>query len=101
MPPNAATASPGLNRVTPSPTWSMTPAYSLPGTNGSGGFTWYLFWTMSRSGKLRLAARIATRTSPGFGSGVGTSFHARASGPIGLSQIQACIACLQHQASRA
>src|SRR5436309_2738932 len=37
MPPNAATASPGLNRVTPSPTWSTTPAYSLPGTNASGG----------------------------------------------------------------
>ena len=76
---------------TPSPTASTTPAYSEPGTNGSGGLNWYLFCTISRSGKLRLAARIATRTSPAFGSGVGSSFHCSASTPVGFSQSQACM----------
>ena len=42
------------------------PAYSDPGTNGRAGLCWYLFWTISRSGKFRLAARIAIRTSPGW-----------------------------------
>jgi hypothetical protein len=87
-----ATASPGLRCVTPSPTASTTPAYSEPGTNGSGGFIWYLFCTISRSGKFRLAARIATRTSPACGSGVGSFLPGQGIGPIGLSQIQACMA---------
>ena len=26
------------------------PATSVPGTKGSGGWTWYFFWTMSASG---------------------------------------------------
>ena len=32
------------------------PDSSLPGENGSGGFTWYLFWMIRTSGKLTLAA---------------------------------------------
>ena len=52
VPPNAATASPTFRCVTPAPTASMTPAYSEPGTKGRAGFIWYLFWTMSRSGKV-------------------------------------------------
>ena len=40
-----------------------------------------------------LAQRTATRTSPCWGSGVGSSVHRRASGPIGLSQSQACMVC--------
>ncbi len=38
-PVNAITRSPGFTRVTPSPTALTTPASSLPGENGSGGFT--------------------------------------------------------------
>ena len=40
---------------------------NLPGENGRGGLIWYLFSTVSRSGKLRLAARTATKTCPGPG----------------------------------
>ena len=61
--------------VTPSPTASMRPENSAPGTKGRGGLTWYLFWTISRSGKLRLAAWIAILTSPAAGSGVSICFH--------------------------
>jgi 5'-nucleotidase len=43
------------------------------------------------SGKFRLAARMAMRTSPAAGSGVGTSFQTRPSGPDRVSQNQACI----------
>src|SRR5439155_21111692 len=77
--------------VTPSPTAATTPAYSEPGTKGSGGLCWYLFCTIRRSGKLRLAALISTSTSPAFGCGVGSSFHCSASTPTGFSQSQACI----------
>ena len=91
VPANAATASPTFRCVMPSPTASTVPENSEPGTNGSGGFIWYLFWTMSRSGKLRLAERIAMRTSPAVGSGVGSSFHCSASTPTGFSQSQACM----------
>ena len=41
------------------------------------------------SGKFRLAARMAMRTSPADGSGVGNSFHVSASTPTGFSQSQA------------
>src|SRR3954469_12863618 len=63
------TRSPGLKAVTPGPTSFTMPASSLPGENGSGGLNWYLFWMMSTSGKLTLAAfiEITTSPAPGFG----------------------------------
>src|SRR3970040_598444 len=69
----AMTRSPGLTLVTPAPTSFTTPASSLPGENGSGGFDWYLFWMMSTSGKFTLAALMLTTTSPAPGLGEGTS----------------------------
>src|SRR6188768_514600 len=65
------TLSPGRNPFTPSPTAFTTPASSLPGENGSGGLNWYLFWMMSTSGKLRLAALtlITASPAPAFGEG--------------------------------
>src|SRR5256714_6382757 len=67
------TLSPGLRPLTPAPISLTTPASSLPGENGSGGLNWYLFWMMSTSGKLTLAALTATTTSPGPGCGAATS----------------------------
>src|SRR4030095_1895992 len=58
------TLSPARQPCTPSPTSFTAPASSLPGENGSGGLNWYLFWMMSTSGKLRLAALTAITTSP-------------------------------------
>src|SRR6185369_2567745 len=91
VPERQATLWPTFSCVTPSPTAAITPAYSDPGTNGSGGFIWYLFCTMSRSGKFRLAALISISTSPALGLGVGISFHCSASTPTGFSQSHACI----------
>jgi hypothetical protein len=99
--PIAATASPTLRCVTPSPTASTTPAYSEPGTKGSGGLNWYLFCTVSRSGKFRLAALIAISTSPALGTGVGSSFHCSASTPVGFSQSHACMSGLVVREGRA
>ena len=90
-----ATLCPTCKWVTPSPTARITPAYSEPGTKGSGGFIWYLFCTISRSGKFRLAAWISISTSPALGSGVGSSFQVRASTPTGFSQSQACMVDLR------
>src|SRR5439155_14863691 len=67
------TRSPARTVVTPSPTRFTTPASSLPGEKGSGGLNWYLFWMMSTSGKLTLAALTEMTTSPRPGSGAGTS----------------------------
>src|ERR1041384_7088918 len=67
------TLSPGLNAVTPEPTSLTTPASSLPGENGSGGLNWYLFWMISTSGKLTLAALTLITTSPDPGLGDGSS----------------------------
>src|SRR5204862_2563233 len=67
------TRSPGRTLVTPAPTSFTTPASSLPGENGSGGLNWYLFWMMSTSGKLTLAAFTVTTTSPAPGFGEGSS----------------------------
>ena len=61
---NAITLSPARQPCTPAPTSLTTPASSLPGENGSGGLNWYLFWMMSTSGKLTLAAFTDTTTSP-------------------------------------
>jgi pimeloyl-ACP methyl ester carboxylesterase len=74
------TLSPGLTLVTPAPSSLTTPASSLPGENGSGGLNWYLFWMMSTSGKLTLAALTATTTSPGPALGEGNSSNVSDSG---------------------
>ena len=76
----AITRSPGFTFVTSSPTWSTTPASSLPGEKGSGGLTWYLFSMMRTSGKLTLAAFTETTTSPAFGVGDGSSSKTSESG---------------------
>jgi hypothetical protein len=52
--------------------------YSAPGTKGSGGLNWYLPSTISRSGKFRLAASMAMRTSPGLGLRTTTATSRRA-----------------------
>mmetsp|Transcript_43812 Transcript_43812/g.131338 ORF Transcript_43812/g.131338 Transcript_43812/m.131338 type:complete len:204 (-) Transcript_43812:30-641(-) len=67
----ATTRSPGLMRRTPGPVAATTPDTSEPGTNGSGGFTWYKPCTMSASGKLMLAAATSISTSPCPTSGAG------------------------------
>src|SRR5437764_3776197 len=74
------TRSPARQPVTSAPTSLTTPASSLPGENGSGGLNWYLFWMMSTSGKLTLAAFTETTTSPGPGAGEGSSSITSASG---------------------
>ena len=76
----AITRSPGLHAVTPSPTAFTTPASSLPGEKGSGGFNWYLFSMISTSGKLTLAAFTEITASPGPGSGEATSSKTSDSG---------------------
>jgi len=91
VPDRQATFWPTFRCVTPSPTAATTPAYSEPGTNGRGGFIWYLFCTISRSGKFRLAALISMSTSPALGVGVGSSVQVSASTPVGLVQSQACM----------
>src|SRR5919108_2282430 len=74
------TWSPGFQLVTSDPSSFTTPASSLPGENGSGGLNWYLFWMMSTSGKLTLAAFTDTTTSPGPGCGDGSSSSVSDSG---------------------
>src|SRR5262249_26710957 len=61
-------------------TSTTSPAASTPGVNGSGGLSWYSPAAISTSGKLMPAARIATRTSPGFSGADGTSSNAKDSG---------------------
>jgi hypothetical protein len=85
---------PGRRWSTPSPTASTMPANSAPGTKGRGGLNWYLPSTISRSGKFRLAALMAMRTSPAAGSGVGRSCQRSASAPSRVSQSQACMGVL-------
>src|SRR4051794_2930526 len=84
---NAATRSPGL---TPAPSVALRtiPATSLPGTNGSGGLTWYSPRVWSTSGNETPAACTSTTTpAPGVSrcdaSGSGTSASRSAlSGPV-------------------
>src|SRR3989442_5077806 len=71
---------PGRTLLTPAPTSFTTPASSLPGENGSGGLNWYLFWMMSTSGKLTLAALTDTTASPGPARGESSSSTTRGSG---------------------
>src|SRR5919108_5260908 len=74
------TRSPARQPVTSDPSSFTTPASSLPGENGSGGLNWYLFWMMSTSGKLTLAALTLTTTSPSPGRGDGRSSKTKLSG---------------------
>src|ERR1044071_2388575 len=74
------TRSPARQPVTPAPTSFTMPASSLPGENGSGGLNWYLFWMMSTSGKLTLAAFTETTTSPSPARGEGSSSSSSESG---------------------
>ena len=91
VPDRHATCWPTLRCVTSLPTACTTPAYSEPGTKGSGGFIWYLFCTINKSGKFNDAALISISTSPAAGVGVGSSCQLRASTPVGFVQSQACI----------
>src|SRR5829696_4328734 len=78
----AATRSPSLNPE-PSGALRTTPATSVPGTNGSGGFIWYSPRVWRTSGNATPAARTSISTPlPGVsmwdGSGSGMSTCARA-----------------------
>src|SRR5437660_165761 len=63
------TLSPGLNCVTPSPTATISPAASLPGTKGGSGRNWYLPASISTSTYCTPRAAIFTCTSPGPAGG--------------------------------
>src|SRR3970282_135298 len=86
------TLSPGRKALTPSPTSFTRPANSLPGEKGSGGLNWYLFWMISTSGKLRLAALTLTTTSPAPARGEGSSSTTSDSGGPNCLQRTAFIA---------
>ena len=64
-PPVASTRSPRVTESTPSPSSTTVPATSLPGTNGSGGLSWYSPWASRASTKLTPAAATSIRTAPG------------------------------------
>src|SRR2546428_7539850 len=83
------TRSPGASPATSGPTSLTTPDSSLPGENGSDGLNWYLFSMIRTSGKLTLAARTETRTSPACGRGDGTSRYSRSSGGPNVVQSKA------------
>ena len=81
---NAATRSPAANRA-PSGALRTTPPTSLPGTNGSGGLSWYSPRVCSTSGNDTPAAWTSITTPlpgvsmcDGSGSGRSTSFSALA-----------------------
>src|SRR5688572_25677552 len=94
------TLSPGRKPATPSPTSFTTPASSLPGENGSGGLNWYLFWMMSTSGKLTLAALTAMTTSPVDAFGEATSSTTSESGGPNCLQSTAFIVGLHYANAR-
>ena len=76
-PQNAATRSPSSTSA-PAGALRTTPATSLPGTNGSGGLSWYSPRDCSTSGKETPAACTSITTprpgvSAGEGSGSGSS----------------------------
>src|SRR3982750_1567402 len=93
------TRSPGRTFVTPGPISFTTPASSLPGENGSGGLNWYLFWMMSTSGKLTLAALTDTTTSPGPALSEGRSSTTSDSGGPNCLQTTAFIEPSRRDAS--
>ncbi len=74
---DATTRSPGLSRVTPSPTASTTPANSAAGENGSVGLSWYFPAMISVSKKFSAAAFTRTTASPESrrGSGISLQFE--------------------------
>src|SRR3954453_22436258 len=87
------TLSPSLNRVTPSPTATTSPAPSLPGMKGGSGRNWYLPASISTSTYCTPRAAMRTCTSPGpGGGGSGTSRNASTSGPPNASHTIAFIA---------
>src|SRR5436190_300632 len=89
------TLSPGLNRVTPSPIATTSPAASLPGMKGGSGRNWYLPASISTSTYWTPRAAMRTCTSPGpGGGGSGTSRNASTSGPPNASHTIAFIAAL-------
>src|SRR5512134_29397 len=89
------TLSPVRQPWTPAPTSFTTPASSLPGENGSGGLNWYLFWMMSTSGKLTLAAFTDTTTSPGPARGDSSASRTSESGGPNCLQSTAFIVGLR------
>src|SRR5450631_4007578 len=78
-PQNTRARSPTDQPVTPGPTAAMVPATSLPGTNGVGGFSWYLPWQIKPSTKFTPAAATSMTTIPSDGSGVARSSTTRVS----------------------
>ncbi len=70
---SAITLAPTFQRSTPSPTATMVPAHSSPGTSLSPGGGGYWPASCSWSARLRPAASTATSTSPSRGTGSGSS----------------------------
>src|SRR5574340_259022 len=76
------TRSPMAKPCTPAPISLTTPATSVPGENGSGGFFWYSPCAMSTSGKLSALALTRSSSWPGPAVGEGTDCTlSRSSGP--------------------
>src|SRR5690606_29060997 len=90
----AMTRSPGWNRRAPRPRRSTTPAASSPGLNGNSGLVWYWPLIIKESAKLTVEALTPITTSPGPGSGSGTSSIVSFSGPPHSRQTTARIAVL-------
>src|ERR1700719_759480 len=86
------TRSPRLNRVTPGPRATTSPAASLPGMKGGSGRNWYLPASIKTSTYCAPRAPILTCTSPApGGGGSGISRSASTSGPPNASQTNAFI----------
>src|SRR4051812_9802028 len=84
------TRSPGLKRVTPSPTATISPAPSLPGMKGGSGRNWYFPASIRTSTYCTPRAWMRTCTSPApGGAGSGNSRSASTSGPPNASQTTA------------
>ena len=95
--------SPGLKRVTPTPTATTSPAPSLPGMKGGSGRNWYLPASINTSTYCTPRAAIFTCTSPAPGDGgSGSSRRCSTSGPPNASQTTAFMrfALLYHPTCR-
>src|SRR5690349_9116083 len=88
-PGNAATRSPARSDE-PSGAERTTPANSVPGVNGSDGFTWYSPRVIHRSGKVTPAAWTSLSTELPEGVGSGTSMVSTAAGPAKVGTRTAC-----------